>query len=60
MYGENDATKVVTIRISEQEYQEIQKIIQKNRNRWYPRFTTSSVIRMMIQYGIKNQPESTK
>ena len=60
MYGANDATKVVTIRISEQEYKEIQKIVQKNRDRWYPRFTTSSVIRMMIQYGIQHQPDSTK
>ncbi len=60
MHNHDDATKVVTIRISEPEYTKLQEIVNKNRNRWYPRFTTSSVIRMLIQYGLEHSKEAIK
>ena len=50
MYGENDATKVITIRISEAEYDNLQKVVKQHEREWYPRVTTSYMVRKMIEY----------
>ncbi len=56
MYGENDATKIITIRISESEYQELKELV-RNDNGWYPRPTISSKARKMIQFCLKEHKD---
>lgn len=59
MYGTNDADKVVTIRISESEYQQIKAIIDSRRYHW-PRVTISSKIRQMIIFCLTQHPDKFK
>lgn len=59
MYGPNDADKVVTIRISESEYQQIKDIVENRKWHW-PRVTISSKIREMIVYCLNYEKERFK
>lgn len=59
MYGKNDATKVLTIRVSEAEYQQLKAIIDNRRYHW-PRVTMSSKAREMIAYCLRNELERFK
>lgn len=60
MYGENDATKVITVRISEAEYQKLQEVVKKHDREWYPRVTTSYMVRRMIEHCLKNDIDPCK
>ena len=60
MYGENDATKVITVRISEAEYLKLQKIVKKHSQEWYPRVTTSYMVRKMIEYCLNKEIDPCK
>lgn len=57
MYGENDATKVITIRISEKEYKELKEVVNKNKHRFYPRPTISAEARRMIQFCLEKHKD---
>lgn len=50
MYGKNDAVKVITIRISQAEYDKLSALVKKHHQRWYPRVTLSSMARRLIAY----------
>ncbi len=59
MYGENDATRVVTIRISEKEYKQLKELVDHDRYT-YPKPTISNKARRMIQYCLRECPERFK
>lgn len=59
MYGPNDADKVLTIRISQSEYDQLKAIVDNRRWHW-PRVTVSSKAREMIVYCLNHQMERFK
>ena len=59
MYGANDADKVLTIRISQSEYDQLKAIVDNRRWHW-PRVTVSSKAREMIAYCLKHEMDRFK
>lgn len=59
MYNPNDATHVLTIRVSEAEYQQLKKIVDGRRYHW-PRVTVSSKARDMIAYCLRHELDRFK
>ena len=56
MYGHNDKVKVVTIRVSAETYNKLQKYVEEaSRISYWPRKTVSSVSAAMIEYCLENK-----